>query len=129
MYTETTLSTDVNTLVHSSNAKSSHLPTKTNIQQSLNNSPIPEDSYLIDENELTMLIMKFDPTISAFRRCSQSSITICDACGIKGHDARKYFRRGIAFLPRDQQRHIIAWNDKYGTTPDTDTSPDGSRAY
>lgn len=54
----------------------------------------------------------------------QSNTIICDACGSKGHHASKCFKRGIEFLPRDVQRQIAAYNAKYGTTPNTDSSPD-----
>ena len=45
-----------------------------------------------------------------------------EACGIAVHPASKCFRRGFTFLPRDIQRRISAYNTKYGTTPDKDTS-------
>ena len=41
---------------------------------------------------------------------------------MKGHAAAKCFRRGTAFLPRDLQRIILAYNSKYDDKPSNDKS-------
>ena len=43
---------------------------------------------------------------------------------MKGHPAKKCYRRGFAFLPQDLQRQITAYNAKYGDSPDNDKSTD-----
>ncbi len=68
----------------------------------------------------------YEPIIAAFRR---SSSIICDACGARGHHASKCFKRGTAFLHRDVQRRIAAYNAKFGDTPTMDKSPDSHKSY
>ena len=68
----------------------------------------------------------YEPIIAAFR---SSSKIICDACGARGHHASKCFKRGTAFLPRDVQRRIAAYNAKFGDTPTIDKSPDSHKSY
>ena len=65
---------------------------------------IPEETYFVDENEQSVTLIKFDPSISVFRRRPNFSRLICDACGINGHPASTCYRRGTLFLDRDTQR-------------------------
>ena len=41
---------------------------------------------------------------------------------MKGHAAAKCFQHGTAFLPRDLQCRILAYNSKYGDKPSNDKS-------
>ena len=69
---------------------------------------------------------KFVPIIIAFR---SSSNIIFDACGSKGHRASKCFKRGFNFLPRDIQRHITAYNSKYGSSSKNNSSTEPFKSY
>ena len=84
-----------------------------------------EDDCSSDEDTANS-ISTYQPIISAFRR---SSNIICDACGGRGHQAQKCYKRGQNFLPRDVQRRIAAYNAKHGDSPTTDTSPTPDKAY
>lgn len=66
------------------------------------------------------------PIIAAFK-CSNN--IVCDTCGLSGHHATKCYKRGLNFLPRDVQRHITAYNVKYGTSPVNDSSSNPHKSY
>ena len=85
-----------------------------------------DDDSATSDSDDELHIDKYKPIISAFRR---SSNIICDACGGRGHSAKKCFKRGRNFLPRDVQRRIAAYNAKYGESPPTDTSVTPDKAY
>ena len=78
------------------------------------------------ENIDETTIKAFKPIISTFLRTSN---IICDACGGRGHQAQKCYKRGRNFLPRDVQRRIAAYNAKYGDAPTNDTSQTPNKAY
>ena len=84
-----------------------------------------KEQHILDDDTNDHLEM-YQPIISAFRR---SSNIICDACGGRGHQAQKCFKRGRNFLPRDVQRRIAAYNAKHGDSPANDTSKDPEKAY
>ena len=84
--------------------------------------PNPTSAYILQNEDSTEEIIEYDATINIFRHRPYGSTTICNACGMKGHAATKCFRRGIAFLPRDLQCRILAYNSKYGDKPSNDKS-------
>ena len=59
-------------------------------------------------------IIKYNATIKAFSHCPYGSTMICAACGMQGHPATKCHCTGFAFLARDLQHRITAYNSKYG---------------
>ena len=80
--------------------------------------------YVLHDDQDKKYFIQYDPMIHAFRHhSSNQSKIICETCGLSGHPAHKYFRRGFQFLPRDIQKSISAYNTKYGDTPDQDISP------
>ena len=84
---------------------------------------------MLDDENQAIYTIKYDPTITAYRRGRVSLAIICDACGLKGHHASTCFRRGMAFLPRDVQRRVVAYNSKFGDHPDRDKSGDPTREF
>ena len=76
-------------------------------------------TYVLQDEHNQQHYIQYDPVIHAFRhrtdtRTDTCPKIICDACGLPGHPASRYFRRGFHFLPRDVQRRITAYNTKYG---------------
>ena len=85
-----------------------------------------DDSFNVPHKDID-IPSEYAPIIAAYFRCTHN--IICDACGSKGHHAPKCYKRGINFLPRDIQQRIIAYNEKYRSSPKTDSSPDLYKSY